>query len=82
MSENYDFQGYATKYNIMCDDGLVIRDNAFSDQDGGRVSLIWNHVHNDPEYIIGHADMESRSDGIYIRGKLNNTKRGRNCKEL
>lgn len=68
-----DFSGYATRNNIQCADGKIIAKNAFIDQDGTRVPLVYMHDHNDPMNILGHADLENREDGVYCYGYLNNT---------
>lgn len=68
-----DFSGYATRNNIQCADGKIIARNAFIDQDGTRVPLVYMHDHNDPMNILGHADLENREDGVYCYGFLNNT---------
>lgn len=68
-----DFSGYATRNNIQCADGKIVARNAFIDQDGTRVPLVYMHDHNDPMNILGHADLENREDGVYCYGYLNNT---------
>ena len=80
--KEYDFSGWATRNNIRCSDGRTIRRDAFKDNDGGRVPLVYNHVHNDPISVIGHADLENREDGVYVYGSFNNTPEGQHCKEL
>ena len=83
MSENtYDFSGYATKIGIKCSDGRTILKDAFKHQDRQRVPLVWQHLHNSPDNILGHADLESREDGVYCYGKFNDTEAGQNAKEL
>ena len=62
--QSYDFGGYATKYGYQCSDGVTIASGAFKDHHGKRVPLVWQHQHNSPENVIGHADLESRSDGL------------------
>lgn len=69
----YDFSGWASKNNLKCWDGRVIRQDAFAAQDGDRVPLVWNHIHNDPTKILGHAILENRPEGVYAYGFLNNT---------
>jgi len=81
-SEGYDFSGWATRNNIRCSDGRTIRRDAFKDNDGGRVPLVYNHVHNDPSNVIGHADLENREEGVYMYGSFNDTPEGQRCKEL
>ena len=65
---NYDFSGYATRNDLLCGDGRTIRKNAFKDNDGCEVPLIWNHEHNDPNAVLGHAVLENRDDGVYAYG--------------
>lgn len=69
--EKYDFSGYATKNNLICSDGRVIRQDAFKDNDRTTVPLVWNHRHDDPEMILGHALLFNKPDGVYAYCKLN-----------
>jgi len=78
----YDFSGWATKNNIRCSDGRIIRQNAFIDNDGSEVPLVWNHLHNDPNNVLGHALLENRDEGVYAYCTFNDTKNGRNAREL
>lgn len=80
--EKYDFSGYATRNNLRCSDGRTILQDAFKDDDGKKVPLVWNHQHNDPLNVLGHALLENRSDGVYAYCTFNNTEAGRNAKEL
>lgn len=73
---DYDFCGWATRANIKCADGRTIMNDAFKDNDGKKVPLVWNHQHNNPDEVLGHAILENRGDGVYAYGKFNNTKRG------
>lgn len=82
MSKIYDFSGYATKNDLKCSDGRTIRRNAFKDCDGKTVPLVWQHIHDDPGNVIGHALLENRDDGVYCYGSINNTERGQQAKEL
>lgn len=82
MEFRYDFSGYATRNDIKCTDGRIIRAGAFADQDGAKVPLVWNHDHRGMENVIGHALLENRSDGVYAYGVFNETKNGINAKEL
>ena len=82
MVEDYDFSGYATRNDLTCGDGRVIRKNAFKNQDGQKVPLIWNHEHNNPEAVLGHAILENRDDGVYAYCKFNDTENGKLCHEL
>lgn len=68
-----DFSGYATKNDIRCTDGRIIRRNAFVDDDGQSRPLVWQHLRNDPENILGHCDLENRPDGVYAYGYFNDT---------
>ena len=79
---NYDFSGYATRNDLLCADGRIIRKNAFSDNDGCKIPLIWNHEHNDPNAVLGHAILENRDDGVYAYGLFNDTEQGRTAKKL
>ena len=81
--EKYDFSGWATKNDLKCTDGRVIRRDAFKDDDGKRVPLVWNHQHNNPFNVLGHADLKNREDGVYAYCKFNeDTQQGRNAKLL
>lgn len=83
MGANYDFKGYATRYNRRCSDGRTIRNGAFKDMDGKKVPLVWNHQHNSPEMVVGYAILEHRDGkGAYAYGYLNDTELGKTCKEL
>lgn len=78
----FDFSGWATRNDLLCGDGRTIRKNAFIDNDGCEVPLVWNHEHNDPNAVLGHAILENRDDGVYAYGVFNNTEQGRTAKEL
>lgn len=79
----YDFCGWATKNDLKCSDGRVIRRNAFKDDDGKRVPVVWNHRHDDAFDVLGHADLENRAEGVYAYVKLNeDTDQGRNALAL
>ena len=80
MSETYDFSGWATRNNLRCSDGRVILRDAFRDNDGMTVPLVWNHQHNDPNNILGHALLENRDEGVYAYCKFNDTESDRNAK--
>lgn len=79
--ENYDFCGWATKNNIRCSDGRVIRTNAFKESDGKIVPIVWNHQHNNVEEVLGHALLENREDGVYAYGFFNDTPKGNHAKK-
>lgn len=78
----YDFTGWATRNDIKCSDGRTIRRNAFKDNDGETVPLVWNHSHNDPMNVLGHALLENRDEGVYVYGTFNDSAQGKNAKEL
>ena len=80
--EHYDFSGYATRNNIRCSDGRTIRKNAFIDNDGVTVPLVWNHRHNEPSNVLGHALLENREDGVFAYGSFNDTAEGQRAKSL
>ena len=80
--EKYDFSGWATKNDIRCSDGRTIRHNAFIENDGQIVPLVWQHQHNDPMNVLGHALLENRDEGVYAFGKFNDTDAGRHAKTL
>ena len=80
--ENYDFSGWATRNDLLCGDGRTIRRNAFKDDDGATVPLVWNHQHNDPENVLGHALLENRDDGVYAYCTFNDTEAGQAAKTL
>ena len=82
MGANYDFSGYATKNDLRCSDGRTIRRDAFKDNDGQTVPLVWQHMHGDPDNVIGHALLENREDGVYAYGYFNDTPKGRTAKTL
>lgn len=78
----YDFSGYATKNDLTCGDGRIIRKDAFKDCDGKTVPLVWHHIHNDPMNVLGHAELENRNDGVYAYCSFNDTPQGQNAKSL
>lgn len=78
----FDFSGYATKNGLKCSDGRTIQKDAFKHNDGETVPLVWQHLHNEPSNILGHAILENREDGVYTYGKFNETEVGKNAKEL
>lgn len=79
---DYDFSGWATRSNIKCSDGRTIMKDAFKQNDGQKVPLVWNHQHDDPSEVLGHALLENRDDGVYAYCKFNNTESGQNAKAL
>jgi len=82
MKDKFDFAGYATKNDLLCSDGRIICKDAFKDNDGGKVPLVWQHVHDDPMNVIGHAVLENRDDGVYAYGYFNDTDNARQAKAL
>ena len=82
MGAKYDFSGYATRNDIRCSDGRTIRKDAFIDNDGATVPLVWQHMHDEPGNVLGHALLENREDGVYTYGFFNDTEAGKNAKEL
>ena len=78
----YDFGGYATKANVKCSDGRTIMHDAFVDQDGAEVPIVWQHMHNSPGNILGKGKLENRDDGVYVYGKFNDTQNGRDAAKL
>ena len=80
--DKYDFSGWATRNNLRCGDGRTIRKDAFKGNDGQVVPLVWNHDHNDPENVLGHALLENREDGVYAYGTFNDTEAGQAAKKL
>lgn len=80
--KNYDFSGWATKNDIRCTDGRIIRKNAFKDDNGKTVPLVWNHDHNDPDNVLGHAVLENREEGVYAYCSFNDTPKAKIAREL
>lgn len=81
LNFDYDFSGYATKANTKCHDGLTIAPNAFKGDNGKKVPVVWNHNHSGPEYVLGHALLQNRKDGVYAYVKLNDTPSGQTALE-
>ena len=80
MVENYDFSGWATKNDIRCTDGRTIRQDAFKDNDGQIVPLVWGHVHDDPTNVLGHALLVNKPEGVRAYGKFNDTEKAQHAK--
>lgn len=78
----YDFSGWATKNNILCSDGRTIMKDAFKEDDGMTVPMVWNHQHNDPNNVLGHALLENRDEGVYAYCTFNDTENGQNAKRI
>jgi hypothetical protein len=81
-AKHYDFSGWATKNDIRCTDGRTIRKNAFKDDNGKTVPLVWNHDHSGPDNVLGHAVLENREDGVYAYCSFNETEKAQTTKEL
>lgn len=81
-TSNYDFAGWATRNNVKCTDGRVIMQNAFQDNNGAIVPLLWNHQHNNPDCVLGQALLENRPEGVYAYCRFNGTESGTTAKEL
>lgn len=79
---DYDFSGWATRNNIQCSDGRTIMKDAFKQNDGQKVPLVWNHQHNSPDEVLGHAVLENREEGVYAYCKFNDTESGQTAKSL
>lgn len=80
--ESYDFSGWATRNNLRCSDGRIIMKDAFKHNDGQTVPLVWNHQHNEPFNVLGHALLENRDEGVYAYCTFNDTESGQNTKLL
>lgn len=79
--KKYDFSGYATKYGIVCSDGRTIKAGAFRHMDGVRIPMVWQHGHTNVENVLGHAELESRDDGMYAYGYFNDSLGGKTAKQ-
>lgn len=82
MGKKFDFSGYATRADLKCSDGRIIRKDAFKHNDGQTVPLVWQHTYSSPDNVLGHAVLENRADGVYCYCTFNNTPAGKNAKEL
>lgn len=80
--QEYDFSGWATKNDLLCSDGRIIRKDAFKENNGVTVPLVWNHRHDNPEDVLGHALLENRAEGVYAYGSFNDTESGVIAKAL
>ena len=80
--DKYDFSGWATRANIKCSDGRTIMKDAFKHNDGQKVPLVWNHQHNSPDEILGHAMLENRDEGVYAYCTFNDSEAGKTAKLL
>lgn len=82
MAAKYDFSGWATKNDLRCADGRTIKRDAFIENDGMTVPIVWSHDHKDPENVLGHALLENREEGVYCYGVFNDTPKGQHSKTL
>lgn len=82
MPKQYDFSGWATKNDLRCSDGRTIRKDAFKDCDGKIVPLVYQHNHDDPKNVLGHALLKNREEGVYAYCSFNNTAEGQHAKEM
>lgn len=82
MNRNCDFSGWATRNDLKCADGRIIRKDAFKCNDGQKVPLVWNHQHNDPFNVLGHAVLENRNEGVYAYCFFNNSESGQAAREV
>ena len=82
MDKNYDCSGWASRANLRCSDGRVIMKDAFKDNDGATVPVVWNHDHNDPTNVLGHALLENRNEGVYAYVTFNDSETGKTAKLL
>ena len=82
MGPKFDFSGWATRNDLKCSDGRTIRKDAFKDNDGQTVPLVWQHRHDDPTNVLGHALLENRDEGVYAYCTFNETNAGQHAKEL
>ena len=80
MDKNYDFSGWATKYNIKCGDGRTIKHNAFADQNGKKIPLVWNHLHDEVSNVLGYGILEHHDEGERVYGYFNETEDGKKAK--
>lgn len=78
--ENYDFSGWATRNDLPCSDGRIIRKDAFIHNDGQVVPLVWNHVHSDPSNVLGHAMLKNMDEGVYAYCSFNDTNKAQDAK--
>ena len=78
----FDFSGWASRNNMLCSDGRTILKDAFKDCDGQTVPLVWSHIHDDPDMVLGHAVLENRNEGLYAYCSFNDSKKGQATKHL
>lgn len=82
LADEYDFGGYATRYNVKCTDGRTILPGAFSHCDGLVVPVVWQHDHNSPDNVLGKCRLEDRDDGIYCYAEFNDNEMGQRCRKM
>jgi hypothetical protein len=82
MAKEYDFAGWATRANLKCSDGRVIMHDAFKENDGAVVPIVWNHQHNSVNDVLGHGILKNMGEGVRIYGKFNDTENGQTAKSL
>ena len=82
MAKEYDFAGWATRANLKCSDGRVIMHDAFKENDGAVVPIVWNHQHNSVNDVLGHGVLKNMGEGVRIYGKFNDTENGQTAKSL
>lgn len=80
LSKPCDFEGWATKNDLLCDDGVIIQSGAFNIKDGEKVPVVWNHQHNTVGSTLGHAILENRKAGVWAYVYLNDTDAGKHAK--
>ena len=78
----YDFAGWVTKADTLCSDGLIIKQDAFKDCDGKKVPLVWNHDYTNPDNVLGHVVLHSKSNGVYGYGYFNENEMSQNAREM
>ena len=81
-TNDYDFAGWVTKNDLLCSDGVVIKHNAFAGNDGAKVPLVWEHVHDNPTNVLGHVILHNRDKGVYGYGYFNGTDQAQHAKNL
>ena len=81
MENKCDFSGWATKANVLCSDGRVIQQDAFKDQDGCKVPIVWGHTHDDPSMVLGYGILKNYPEGVRVNGYLNNSQKANDARE-
>ena len=80
--DNWDFKGWATRSNVKCSDGRTIMDNAFLENDGKTVPLVWGHQHDSPHNVLGHALLTNTKGGVRVTATFNDTESGQAARQL